>query len=139
MYIISAGIVAFVLVILTALGAYLVLGGAARNTAFASRGNDPGAIQNVLPSSPQQTAPNSGDSSSQSGYPISADDAANIALSSVPGSSLAQQPTLVNFNGTVAYQVQLTAGNVYVDAQTGQVIYNSINGTQGRPRQRFRR
>jgi uncharacterized membrane protein YkoI len=139
MYIISAGIVAFMLVILTSLGAYLLLGGATGNAAFASQGNSSGATQNVSPLSPQQTAPGSGDSSSQSNYPVSADDAANIALSSVPSSSLAQQPKLVNFNGTVAYQVQLNAGMVYIDAQSGQVIYNSANGTQGQPRRRLRR
>jgi Peptidase propeptide and YPEB domain len=145
MYIISAGIVAFVLVILTALGAYLLLGGLARNTAFASQGNGFGSTENA---SPQQTAPGgqgladpqgSGGSSSQAGYAISANDAANIALSSVPGSTLVQQPRLVNFNGTVAYEIQLDAGYVYIDAQSGQVIYNSVNGTQGQPRRRFRR
>jgi len=139
LYIISASIVAFVLVILTALGAYLLLGGAARGTAFASPGNNFGAAQNASPAFPQQTAPGSGNSNAQNNYPISAGDAANIALSSVPGSSLAQQPRLVNFNGNVAYEVQLNAGLVYIDAQSGQVIYNSANGTQGQPRRRLRR
>jgi len=74
-----------------------------------------------------------------SGYAVSADDAVNIALSSVPGSTLLQQPRLVNLNGAVAYEVALDKGYVYVDTNNGQVIYNGANGTQSRPRQRFRR
>jgi hypothetical protein len=146
MFVISAGVAAFVVVTLTALGVYLFLGGAANGTAFASQGNTPGA---ALSSTPQQSAPGgatspgnqgTGSSGGQTGYAITSDDAANIALSSVPGSSLMQQPRLVNFNGTVAYEVQLNLGYVYVDAQSGQVIYNQANGTQSNPpRQRFRR
>jgi hypothetical protein len=147
MFVISAGVAAFVVVTLTALGVYLFLGGAANSTAFASQGNTPGTASS---SSPQQSASGganssdnqgTGSSGGQAGYAISSADAANIALSSVPGSSLMQQPRLVNFNGgTVAYEVQLNAGYVYVDAQSGQVIYNQASGTQSNPpRQRFRR
>src|SRR5947209_420341 len=146
MFLISAGVAAFVLVILASLGAYLLLGGTTNTAAFTSQGNTSGT---VFSSSPQQSLPGgagspnnpgAGSSGDQNNYPITSNDAANIALSSVPGSSLTQQPRLVNFNGTVAYEVQLNAGYVYVDAQSGQVIYNGANGTQSNPRrQRFPR
>jgi uncharacterized membrane protein YkoI len=146
MFVISAGVAAFVVVTLTALVVYLFLGSASNTTAFASQGNTSGT---AFSSSPQQSAPGgpsspnnqgAGGPGGQSGYTISSDDAANIALSSVPGASIAQQPRLVDFNGTVAYEVQLNAGYVYVDAQSGQVIHNQANGTQSNPpRQRFHR
>lgn len=132
----SVGIAAFVIVILAALGAYLLLGTPANKAAFAS----PGTSANTLPTSNQQS-PNqnsSGSSGSTTTYPVNADQATSIALSSVPGATLIQQPRLVSFQGTVAYEVALNTGFVYIDAQTGQVIYNGANGTQSRPRGRFR-
>jgi uncharacterized membrane protein YkoI len=50
--------------------------------------------------------------------------AAQIALIVAPGSALAQAPGLVNFQGTAAYEVILSSGTVYVDAKSGQVLYN---------------
>src|SRR5205807_9575020 len=91
---------------------------------------------------PSQSAPaqgsQPGDPNGSNGYPISSDDAAGIALSSIPGSSLLQQPRLVNFSGTVAYEVPLNVGNVYVDATSGQVVYNGANGTFSPRRRRPR-
>lgn len=57
-------------------------------------------------------------------YPISADQAAMIAMGKVPGATLMSTPDLVNFQGTVAYEVVLNRGKVYVDATTGTVLYN---------------
>jgi uncharacterized membrane protein YkoI len=128
----AAALGTFVVVVLGALGAYLLLGGSANTSVYASQAN--AAAQ--APSSQQSQSQGSVNGN---GYALSSDDAANTALSSVPGSSLLQQPRLVNFNGTVAYEVWLDKGYVYVDATSGQVIYNGANGTQSRPRQRFRR
>jgi uncharacterized membrane protein YkoI len=50
--------------------------------------------------------------------------AATIALNLAPGASLSRTPELVDFQGQVAYEVQLDRGLVYVDANTGQVLHN---------------
>jgi uncharacterized membrane protein YkoI len=58
-------------------------------------------------------------------YPIQPDQAAAIAGKLV-GLVVDQTPQLVNYNGTVAYEVVFTAGNVYVDANNGTILYNGI-------------
>lgn len=62
---------------------------------------------------------------------ITADQAAQVALAAaLPNSALASQPELVDFNGVMAYEVKLTDGStLYVDAQTGALLYNSLTGT----------
>jgi uncharacterized membrane protein YkoI len=57
-------------------------------------------------------------------YPVSADQASMIAMGKVPGATLVTAPELVNFQGTVAYEVVLNRGKVYVNATTGTVLYN---------------
>lgn len=59
-------------------------------------------------------------------YPISADNAGAIALAAEPGTQLMATPELVDFQGTVAYEVVLDAGKVYVDANTGQILYDGV-------------
>jgi len=39
-------------------------------------------------------------------------------------------PELVSFQGTVAYEVHLDRGLVYVDATTGNVLYNGVPAQQ---------
>jgi uncharacterized membrane protein YkoI len=55
---------------------------------------------------------------------FSPEQAANIALQTAPGAALLSIPALVNFQGVMAYQVSLNAGIVYIDANSGQVLYN---------------
>jgi len=57
-------------------------------------------------------------------YPVSPEQAAMIAMGQVPGATLMSTPELVSFQGTVAYEVILNRGKVYVDATAGTVIYN---------------
>jgi uncharacterized membrane protein YkoI len=57
-------------------------------------------------------------------YPVSAEQAGMIAMGLVPGSTLMSAPELVNFQGTIAYEVVLNRGKVYVDATTATVLYN---------------
>ena len=57
-------------------------------------------------------------------YPFTPDQATNIALQAAPGAVLLSQPELVNFQGVMAYEVALDQGLVYVDATTGQILYN---------------
>ncbi|MCG8352305.1 MAG: PepSY domain-containing protein [Chloroflexales bacterium] len=74
---------------------------------------------------PAQPAASSGASSgSAPAYPVSLDQAKQIALDTVPGATLTRDPELVNFQSTVAYEVALDKGNVYIDANSGQVLYN---------------
>ncbi len=53
---------------------------------------------------------------------LSAQQAAQVAMNLVPGASLTRTPELVNYNGTVAYEVMLNQGTIYVDANSGQVL-----------------
>lgn len=57
-------------------------------------------------------------------YAISPQTAGAIALAAAPGANLMATPELVSFQGAVAYEVRLDRGNVYVDANTGNVLYN---------------
>jgi uncharacterized membrane protein YkoI len=57
-------------------------------------------------------------------YAVSPDIAAAIALGAVPGATLSHAPDLVSFQGLVAYEVVLDRGTIYVDANSGQVLYN---------------
>jgi len=57
-------------------------------------------------------------------YAITPQDAANIALAASPGAVLRATPELVSFQATVAYEVHLDRGLIYVDATTGKVLYN---------------
>jgi uncharacterized membrane protein YkoI len=58
-------------------------------------------------------------------YAFSADQAATIATSATGGTPL-QTPTLVNYTGNVAYEVVFSNGKVYVDANTGKILYNGV-------------
>jgi hypothetical protein len=44
-------------------------------------------------------------------------------------STLQSDPVLVDFQGTVAYEVALNRGLVYVDATTGRILYNGAAQT----------
>ncbi len=67
--------------------------------------------------------------SSPTSYPVSPDLAASLALRLAPGSKLTSWPTLVDFQGTVAYEVVLDRGTVYIDATTGRLLYNGAAQT----------
>lgn len=51
-------------------------------------------------------------------------EAAGVALDAVPGSKLKRTPELVDYQGTLAYEVHTTAGLFYIDADTGAILYN---------------
>lgn len=46
------------------------------------------------------------------------------AVNAVPGAALLREPELVIFQGALAYEISLDRGLVYVDANTGQILYN---------------
>ena len=64
---------------------------------------------------------------SQPAITLSAETARNIAIAASNYATMIREPELVRFEGQVAYEVGLTRGVVYVDANTGAVLYN---GTQ---------
>lgn len=53
---------------------------------------------------------------------ISAKQATTIAQQDAPYSVLQAQPELVNYDGTVAYEVLLDSGTTYIDASVGRVL-----------------
>ena len=140
-YIVAAGMAAFMIVLLGALGAYIVLHGQDGTAASAAAANVTTPLQSTAPSGAGSgdlgTSDDRGRSSEGTTYPVSAEQAGSIALSSVPGASLLQQPRLVNLQGTAAYEVLLDRGQVFVDATSGQVLYDGT--TTGRQRRGFRR
>jgi hypothetical protein len=56
---------------------------------------------------------------------FSPDQAAQVADdAALSGASRAGEPELVDFEGTIAYEVPYDFGNIYVDATTGELIFN---------------
>jgi uncharacterized membrane protein YkoI len=134
---VAAGLTAFVVMVLVALVTYVVIQGPSRTTAAISSNGVAAAQQAPAPSRDETEHEGSDTSDDEStSYAVSAERATGIALSVAPGASLLQQPRLVNMNGVVAYEVPLDKGNVYVDANSGQVLYGTVNG---QPRRRPRR
>lgn len=66
-------------------------------------------------------------------YPISPRKAALIALRVMPRSSTVEGSSLVSFGGAAAYEVQLDSGIVYVDAISGQVLYDGAEAPGQEP------
>jgi|DewCreStandDraft_2_1066082.scaffolds.fasta_scaffold01154_14 hypothetical protein len=121
-FILAAALTAFVLVVLGAVAAHIGLVGqadaaaatlppATASPAAPQSGADPSSIQ------PQPDAPIA---------TISPDLAATIALNLLPDASVLRTPELVDFQGTVAYEVVLDRGTVYVDATNGRILNNPV-------------
>ena len=58
-------------------------------------------------------------------YPVTAEMAKAIAYQAA-GDYPLNEPELVDYNGTVAYEVKFANGNIYVDATTGQILFNGL-------------
>ena len=129
----AAGLLAFVVVLLGAVGVYVAVQGPAGTTALAAPAPQQQDIADPAPGDQ-----GSGNDRTPPTYPVSADDAAQIALIFAPGASLAGPPRLVNINGTIVYEVALDRGTIYVDATSGQVLYNNTGGTNPPTRRRGR-
>lgn len=56
---------------------------------------------------------------------LSADQAASIAQKTAPTAKITATPELINLQGTIAYEVKLNNGVIYIDANNGTVLYNS--------------
>ncbi|MBI4786946.1 MAG: PepSY domain-containing protein [Chloroflexi bacterium] len=79
----------------------------------------------VAPALPQSQVSLIGQASSATVVQISASQATQIALNAVPRAKLERAPELVSFQGAVAYEVVLDQSTLYVDANTGNVLFNS--------------
>jgi uncharacterized membrane protein YkoI len=66
-------------------------------------------------------------------YPVSADQAAAIALDAMPNAQLIKAPELVSLQGVPAYEVVFDQGTIYIDAQTGAVQFNGMAAANGEP------
>jgi len=55
---------------------------------------------------------------------VTSDQAARIGRAVARGAHLLRGPELVDFTGTRAYELTFDHGRVYIDATTGQVLYN---------------
>ena len=110
----AAAMVAFIIVIMGAVGAYVVLNGPARTTAFASVGGSTQQSTTDTTQStglPSQEAPQT-QGSDQAGYAVTPEQAASIALGSAVGASLVQEPRLVNFRARPLMRCSLTGDSL---------------------------
>lgn len=80
--------------------------------------------QNAQQLSPTPQAQPQPEQSQQPAYPVSAQNALAIAQGAAPGARPLKAPELVDFQGATAYEVSFNLGLVYVDATSGQVLYN---------------
>ena len=113
--ILAGGLAAFMLVVVGAVATTVIL--------------KPAAAANAAP----VQAPAAVQSAAAMSVKLSADQAAQIALNAVPGATLTRTPELVGFQGTVAYEVLLNQGAVYVDANGGQIIFNGAIASNSAP------
>jgi hypothetical protein len=60
-------------------------------------------------------------------YPISPDLAVGLVLNEYPGATLLRWPELVDFQGTVAYEIVLDRGKVYLGATNGAILWTGVN------------
>jgi uncharacterized membrane protein YkoI len=80
----------------------------ARSVAAAPRVQQPAAAAPVQPAAPM----------------VSADAAINIGIDASGGKTMIRAPQLVLFEGKAAYEIGFTNGAIYVDANSGAVLYN---------------
>lgn len=110
----AGGITAFILVLLGG----VILTVRLTDNVQARSAAQPAPAQPAAGSSKPQTA-------------LNADQASQVALNMAPGARVANPPDLVNFQGTVAYEITLDQGVVYVDANNGRVLSSTLNSFTG--------
>ena len=85
----------------------------------------PAAPAPAAPASPAPAAPPA------PVYAVSPEQAQAIAQANAQGATLIRAPELVSLQGVPAYEVVFDRGAIYVDAQTGAILANTIStGTQ---------
>jgi uncharacterized membrane protein YkoI len=82
----------------------------------------------LLDSASANTAPVAEQSQMEStavpGVTLTPQEAMSAAFMAVPGTKILRIPELVSYQGTVAYEVQLDLGMIYIDASNGAVLYD---------------
>lgn len=81
-------------------------------------------LQGGLVNSTGQVPASASASSSDTPFAVSVEGAGQIALAVVPNTTITATPILVDFQGTVAYEVATNAGLLYIDATTGTILFN---------------
>ena len=61
-------------------------------------------------------------------YLFTADQASALAAN-LAGELPEKAPELVNFDGVIAYEVQYSNGKIYIDANTGKIVYNGLQAS----------
>lgn len=84
----------------------------------------PAETVNVMAQTPAQAGPAQAPNNSVPAVALLPQRALEIAQTSAPGAVAQRLPELVNFQGTVAYEVAFNTGMVYVDANSGALLYN---------------
>lgn len=82
------------------------------------------ALAAPVPDRAAEVMPSAATTSYTTQVALSPERALEIALARVPGATAQRMPELVDFQGTVAYEVMLDAGPVYVDANSAAVLYD---------------
>lgn len=68
------------------------------------------------------------------GSQVSPEQASQLASEvALGGAQLTGTPELVNYEGTVAYEVPFSAGNIYIDATTGNLLFNGTISLEPSP------
>ncbi|MBC8159710.1 MAG: PepSY domain-containing protein [Roseiflexaceae bacterium] len=81
----------------------------------------------------QSAAPASPASPDVPAYAITAGQAEAAALQAYPNATLTRMPEVVDYQGTLAYEVTLDQGTLYVDAQTGTLLADGVVAQQPQP------
>ena len=120
-FIVAGALTAFVLVLMA---------GVAASVAIKSGG--------IAPAHAQAQSALFAQGSGAAAVQITAAQATEIAQRAAPGAKLTRPPELVNFQGSVAYEVLLNQGTLYVDANSGSVLFNSAAAVVSAPVQNGR-
>lgn len=70
-------------------------------------------------------------------YPISPELAVGLALNLSPGAKLLKWPDLVDFRGTAAYEIVLDSGPIYISATDAVLLYDGTVATVSTGRTAF--
>jgi uncharacterized membrane protein YkoI len=116
-------------ILITSLLLVAIAGSAEWLTALASALDAPVAASDQAESAGSRVAEatavaGQGETPTKPTYVVSAGQAVAIARKAAPLAALVRGPELVNLQGTAAYEVVLNRGKVYVDADSGALLYN---------------
>lgn len=116
-----------IMILTTILTAFIlvVVGGIVRNVTAGNADVSNSTPSNQEPAYQEPAAP----ASDQMMVGVTADSATAIALQAQPDGTLTKAPELVNYQGVVAYEILLDRASLYIDANSGEVLYNSAENS----------